>query len=337
MKYFHQNNESQNNGASSSYLRSTGTTGSLSAHHQSSAAGSAPRFLQDEECTETCCQKYVDSICPKDESASPFSGLPDAVQIIFMALLICMSAMFSGLTLGLMGLDLTGLEIVMDGDDAKNAAYAKRIFPLRKRGNLLLCTLLLGNTAVNALLSILLADWAGGIIGFVISTMLILLFGEITPQAICSRYALAIGSRAVPIVRVIMILLLPITYPLSWILDKALGKELATTYSNAEMLKLLQIHVDENAMDPDTAITMTGALKYKEMAVRDVMTPLANTFMLNTDEKLSFETIAKIFKTGYSRIPVYEISKVRATRPKGGDELQLVLCLSRCGCFLVRI
>ena len=60
---------------------------------------------------------------------------------------------------------------------------------------------------------------------------------------------------------------------------------------------------------------MTGALKYKEMAVRDVMTPLANTFMLNTDEKLSFETIAKIFKTGYSRIPVYEISKVRARRP----------------------
>ena len=228
-----------------------------------------------------------------------------------MGLLICFSAMFSGLTLGLMGLDLTGIEIVMEGDDPVNAAYAKRIHPLRKRGNLLLCTLLLGNTAVNALLSILLADWAGGIFGFVLSTFLILILGEITPQAICSRYALYIGSRAVPIVRVIMVILLPITYPLAWILDKALGEELATTYSNAEMLKLLQIHVAENAMDPDTANTMTGALKYKEMAVRDVMTPLANTFMLKTDEKLSFETIAKIFKTGYSRIPVYEISKVR--------------------------
>ena len=182
----------------------------------------------------------------------------------------------------------------------------------RKRGNLLLCTLLLGNTAVNAMLSILLADWAGGILGFIISTLVILIFGEIMPQAVCSRYALSIGSRAVPIVRVIMILLLPVTYPLAWILDKALGKELATTYSNAEMLKLLQIHVAENAMDPDTGKTMTGALKYKEMAVQDVMTPLANTFMLNTDEKLSFETIARIFKTGYSRIPVYEISKVRA-------------------------
>ena len=275
------------------------------------------RLLQQEttpstgNCTVACCQKYIDCEQNDDSSANPFSALPDAVQLILMVLLLCMSAMFSGLTLGLMGLDVTGLEIVMEGDDAKNAAYARKIHPLRKRGNLLLCTLLLGNTAVNALLSILLADWAGGILGFIISTGCILIFGEITPQAICSRYALAIGSRAVPIVRVIMILLFPVTYPLSWVLDKALGKELATTYSNAEMLKLLQIHVAENAMDPDTATTMTGALKYKEMAVREVMTPLTNTFMLKTDEKLNFETIAKIFKTGYSRIPVYEISKVR--------------------------
>ena len=38
------------------------------------------------------------------------------------------------------------------------------------------------------------------------------------------------------------------------------------------------------------------------------MTPLVHTYMLNVDEKLSFETIAVIFKTGYSRIPVYEVS-----------------------------
>jgi hypothetical protein len=41
------------------------------------------------------------------------------------------------------------------------------------------------------------------------------------------------------------------------------------------------------------------------------MTPLEHAFMINVDEKLSFETIATIFKTGYSRIPVYEVSKVR--------------------------
>lgn len=44
------------------------------------------------------------------------------------------------------------------------------------------------------------------------------------------------------------------------------------------------------------------------MTVKEVMTPLQHTFMLNYDERLNFETIARIFKTGYSRIPVYEVS-----------------------------
>lgn len=124
---------------------------------------------------------------------------------------------------------------------------------------------------------------------------------------IASRYALAIGSRTVPIVRVIVVLFYPIAAPLAFILDKVLGDELATTYSGAEMLKLLQIHVQEGELDKDTADAMTGALKYKDMAVSEVMTPLQNTFMLSVDEKLSFDTIATIFKTGYSRIPIYEV------------------------------
>lgn len=121
-----------------------------------------------------------------DES-SWIDAVPDAVQWILIVFLVCMSAMFSGLTLGLLSLDKTGLEIVMEGEDAKNAAAAKKIYPIRKRGNLLLCTLLLGNVAVNALLSILMAEKAGGLVGFLVSTFVIVIFGEIIPQAVCSR------------------------------------------------------------------------------------------------------------------------------------------------------
>lgn len=247
--------------------------------------------------------------CAPEPESSWVSAIPLGFQILMIIFLICMSALFSGLTLGLMGLDRTGLEIVMEGDDPVSAANAKTIYPLRKDGNLLLCTLLLGNVAVNSLLSILLADKTGGAIGLFSSTFLIVIFGEILPQALCSRYALAIGSRTVPIVRAIVCLVYPIAKPLALCLDYALGDELATTYSGAEMLKLLQIHVQEGELDKDTADAMTGALKYKDMTVSQVMTPLENTFMLSVDEKLSFETIATIFKTGYSRIPIYEVSK----------------------------
>jgi Mg2+/Co2+ transporter CorB len=272
------------------------------------------RLLQDAStnettCNETCCEQFQKT-CPSS-SANPFSGVPLSIQIVLIIVLISFSALFSGLTLGLMSLDKTGLEIVIGGDDEKYSEMAKKIYPVRKNGNLLLCTLLLGNVSVNALLSILLADKAGGIVGFLASTFLIVIFGEIIPQASCSRYALEIGSKTIPLVRIIILIFYPVAFPLAWALDRALGQELATTYSNAEMLKLLQIHVQEEVLDKDTANAMTGALKYRDMAVQDVMTPLANAFMLSVEEKLNFETIAAIFKTGYSRIPVYEIDKVR--------------------------
>lgn len=274
---------------------------------QEEAATEANTILPFSNVSEEVCEEF----CPEDtgESSGWISALPAVLQYVLIVFLISFSAFFSGLTLGIMGLDCTGLEIIMEGDSEKDAAAAKAIYPLRKRGNLLLCTFLLGNVAVNALLSILLADKVGGLVGFLGSTALIVIFGEIVPQAVCSRYALLIGSRMVPIVRVIVALVYPIAAPIAYMLDKALGKELATTYSSTELMELLQIHVRELVLDKDTANTMAGALKYRDVTVGQVMTPLENTFMLNAEEKFNFELVATIFKTGYSRIPVYEVTQ----------------------------
>ena len=78
------------------------------------------------------------------------------------------------------------LEIVASGNSI-DTEYALAIIPVRQSGNFLLCTLLLGNVAVNAALSILLTELSGGILAFLISTALIVIFGEIIPQATCSR------------------------------------------------------------------------------------------------------------------------------------------------------
>ena len=79
-----------------------------------------------------------------------------------IVLLSCFSALFSGLTLGLLSLDKIGLKIVMSGGDEHLAALATTIAPVRENGNLLLCTLLLGNVSVNSALSILMADMSNG-------------------------------------------------------------------------------------------------------------------------------------------------------------------------------
>lgn len=65
---------------------------------------------------------------------------------------------------------------------------------MRADGNLLLCTLLLGNVAVNALLSIVMADLTSGLVGFALATVIITIFGEIIPQVVC-RYIFTVAPR----------------------------------------------------------------------------------------------------------------------------------------------
>lgn len=83
-------------------------------------------------------------------------------RIVVAVVCLCLSGLFSGLTLGLFALDLTDLDILLDSGTEKEKTYAKKIYPLRKRGNYLLCTLLIGNTAVNSALAIVTAELFGG-------------------------------------------------------------------------------------------------------------------------------------------------------------------------------
>jgi len=249
----------------------------------------------------------VTDACTCDGEKSP---IPEAVQWVIVVVLVLFSAMFSGLTLGLMSLDPSGLEIVMaNSDDPKLARAAKAIYPVRLRGNLLLCTLLLGNVTVNSGLSIVSANIFSGLIGLLVSTAVITIFGEIIPQAICCRYGLQIGEKTIPLVKVLVMLFYPICKPMSWVLDKALGHEIGTTYSSSEMSKLIEMHVQRGQFHSAAGAAMKGALRYHSVTVSEVMTPLINVFMLSADERLGFDVVAKIFKTGYSRIPVYEVSK----------------------------
>lgn len=184
--------------------------------------------------------RRLESNCTLTEDSGGIGAIPKAALYVIIVVLIMFSAFFSGLTLALMSLDTTGLEIVIAGDDPKLSRAAGKIYPMRKEGNLLLCTLLLGNVSVNTMLGILMADLTSGTVGFITSTALIVVFGEILPQASFARYALEVGEYAVPVMRVIIIIFYVFAKPLAFCLDKMLGHELATVYSKSEFSKVRQ-------------------------------------------------------------------------------------------------
>lgn len=151
--------------------------------------------------------------------------LPIWTTILFVILLLTLSGLFSGLNLGLMSLTPHDLTVIQEAGTPNDRIYAKRIFPVRKRGNFLLCTILLGNVLVNSTTTILLDTLISGIAAVAGATLAIVIFGEIIPQAICSRHGLKVGAKTIFLTYIFMIITSPIAFPLSKILDYILGKK----------------------------------------------------------------------------------------------------------------
>lgn len=255
---------------------------------------------------------YADYLRRRTNTSSSSSSaaafrLPKGVSIAGCVVLTIISAICSGLVLGLMSLDVTQLEILKKSTNATEAKNAQRIYPLRIRGNLLLCTLTWANQACNALQAIVLAELVNPIVGFVLSTVILVIFAEILPQAVCSRYALPIGAFLTPFLKVLIVLLLPLSYPFAFLLDRILGRELGLVYTKNELEQLLHIQANRvEGFNREMTTAMAGALKYYDMAVHDIMTPIENVYMLSSDVTLSYDTLIAIFKAGHSRIPIYE-------------------------------
>lgn len=204
----------------------------------------------DESCVSTCYEgTQVHAVQP--------------TYFLYALGLILMSGLFSGLTLGLMSLDTQGLMIVIAGGDPVEKRQAERILPVRQRGNQLLCTLLIGNTLVNAMLAILIDNITSSlsaVLGTLLSTVFILIFGEIIPQSFCSRYGLAAGSKTADLVGVIMFVLYPVAKPIAMVLDRLLGAELGQVYSKNELKELIraQAGIRRDAGDPASPTSVYG-------------------------------------------------------------------------------
>ncbi|ORZ11017.1 hypothetical protein BCR41DRAFT_381492 [Lobosporangium transversale] len=212
--------------------------------------------------------------------------------------LVLIGGIFAGLTIGLMGLDETNLHVLMVAGSPKERIHAEKVYKLLSRGkHWVLVTLLLGNVIVNESLPVVLdSELGGGIIAILISTLLIVVFGEIIPQAVCARHGLAIGSFCSKPMLVLMYIMSPVAYPIAMLLDYWLGVHHGTTYRRTELKTLVSLHqVDGIGELTDDEVTIIASvLDLKEKAVSAVMTPLEDVF-----------TLKDILRAGYSRIPVY--------------------------------
>lgn len=179
------------------------------------------------------------------EPADPPDSPAFFVKLVVSVALVLAGGVFAGLTLALMGSDEMHLRVLETSSEKESERRnASRVLRLLHRGrHWVLVVLLLGNVIVNESLPIFLNDvFGGGLAAVVVSTTMIVIFGEIIPQSVCVRYGLSIGGFCAPMVLGLMWLFAPVAYPIAKLLDWALGSEEDHTFRKAELKTFLQFH-----------------------------------------------------------------------------------------------
>ena len=159
-------------------------------------------------------------------------------------------ALISGLFLGLLTLDALNLQIIQRASvDEDERRYAAALYPIVKKRHLLLVTLLILNALAYEALPIFLDALVPSWVAILLSTTLVLIFGEIIPSAIFTGpNQLRLGYHMIPLVRVLIVLLYPLARPLANILDCIVfpdGEDDAEeAYNRGELSALVKIQYE---------------------------------------------------------------------------------------------
>jgi len=268
---------------------------------------------------------------------------------IMACVCVTVAALAAGLTMGLVSQEMLDLRIKEMAGTAKEKVQARAVIPLIQDQHRLLVTLLLLNAAANEALPLFLDEIFPGYVAIILSVTLVLFVGEIIPSAIFSGpNKLAIASKLAPLVRILLLLLCPLAWPLGKLLDKVLHEEgddlFMQKFNRKEISALVRLQYEERKASKlkdkiarqnaglestrngnhrsnsmryvkhiDTVNMVEGALEMQTKLVTDVMVPMKDVYSIPMDTVLNEHTILEIYRSGYSRVPVHD--------PRGKDHI----------------
>ena len=236
------------------------------------------------------------------------------IRIIVLICLLVLSAFFSSAETALTAVSPIRIRNLLDQNPSdKRAAAVMRIID---DPSPMLGTILVANNAVNLSASAITASLAyrfGGkhlALATGIITLLILVFGEITPKTIATirteKLALAYARPLI----VLMTILTPIVFLINAIsngLLKLLGvsRDDAGKLTQGDIQTIVDVGHEEGIIQSDEKDIITNVFELKDSAVKEVMVPRVHVSILDAD--ISFEELLKVFREDkYTRYPVYE-------------------------------
>ena len=201
----------------------------------------------------------------------------------------------------------------MAADDNKRAAKA---LALAEDFDELITAVLVGNTISNITMTSVatvygIVTWGarlGPTVATVIVTVLILVFGEISPKIIAREYAEEVALFLTPLVCALIFILKPLTFifnGLQIFLKKAFGKKDEPEFSEDELLTIVEEAEADGAIGEEQSELISNAIEFNDIEAKDILTPRVEIVAVERGTPVA--DIKKVFKeSGLSRLPVYE-------------------------------
>lgn len=238
------------------------------------------------------------------------------VLLIILVILIALSAFFSGSETAFLSFSKVRLRHMARQGDKR----AKMLHSLLKRPERVLGTILVGNNFVNiaaaAIATYLASYWLGSIKQGVILvtvglTLVILVFGEISPKTFSATHPEKVSFFVLPVINGLMVILAPVVKVVVFAsnlllrLFRARQSEFFPSLSEEEIHSVIHMGYEEGVVAKDKRRMLSNILKMSKTRVRQVMVPRTMVTVVDINAHLS-EVMEVIKKSGYSRFPVYQ-------------------------------
>ncbi len=235
-------------------------------------------------------------------------------QIILLIVLLFFSALFSASETALMSLSKIRVRHMVES----KVRGAKIVSKMIDNPNKLLSGILIGNNIVNigasALATKLAMDFFGAAgvgIATAIMTVLVLIFGEITPKSLAANNAEKVSLKVSRLISMIIKLLNPIiiifTYITNFIIRMLSNKDSSRKpiITEEELKTMVDVSHEEGILELEEKQMIQNVFEFNSLKVKDVMTKRQD--IVAVDIKCSYEQIKKVFiEEQFSRIPVYD-------------------------------
>lgn len=231
--------------------------------------------------------------------------------IVAIVILIIGSAYFSATETAFSSLN----RIRMKNMAADGNKRAQLTLDMADQYDRLLSTILIGNNIVNicstSIATVLFIAWFGSSTGptlsTVVMTVLVLIFGEISPKSLAKESPEKFAMFSAPILRVFLTILSPLNFLFGqWkkLLSHIFPSEADTGITEDELLTIVDEATNDGTFDEQESDLIRSAIEFNDLDVIDVFTPRVS--VCGIEDTATNEEVAQVFReTGFSRLPVY--------------------------------